>query len=276
MVEQEYKALVLNLLCKCQYPVLRDFVVVDIWYKMIPPVDRIVSEDSVKTFDRRYANPLDVWKSNMNPFSLSYLSGGGSSAPPSTFYLCECDELDTRSLPLQCRRIKLSRSVVDRTVEYHASDSFEEELCLFWGLLNFDLPRVAPLFDMDEFSSTRCLPQFITLWAYRYDAVPFGPCGAASMTAETISRFGPPTTVGESGVLPVRVVRGRLAPCTSSETLLSLNNDVDGIFHPATAADSNVAAAAVKAPYTIHYVEKSHAFIPLAYNPLENPIIAVV
>lgn len=259
MEEQEYRPLVLNLLSKCQYPVLRDFVVVDIWFKMIPPIHHILSEESVQTLDRRYVNPLDVWKSKLDPFRLTYLSN--ASNDPHTFHLHECDELDTKSFHLQCRRVKITRSVVDRTMQ-HTSVSFEEELCLFWGLLNFNLPKVAPLIDMDDISSTRCLPQFINLWVYHYDTYCFRPSEIVNQPLK--SHFGPPD---DKGVIPVRVVRGHLAPCMSSTILLSLNNDLD-VSLPTTTNNNN-------APYTLHYVEKGNVLIPLAYNPLENPLIVV-
>lgn len=244
----DYRNLVTSLLLKKMYPVLRDFVVLELYFKLIP--EDIVS-DHVQTFDRRYDNPMDVWKLKSNPFHLSYLVG---STDRPLYHLHECDELNVSSFPLACRRIKISRSFIDQLLQ-RKSKSFEEELYHLWTLVNFNLPKIAHVLDIDDMTCTRFLPQFIKLWVYAHDVQFFRP---STVGRSVRSHFGP---VDSDGLLPIRLVRGRLSPCTSRATLLSLNDDL------------GVALPVEYEPYTLHYVERHHTLIPLAYNPLENPLV---
>ncbi|GFR21072.1 uncharacterized protein TNCT_570861 [Trichonephila clavata] len=100
---------------------------------------------------------------------------------------------------------------------------------------------------------TRLLPQFLRLWAYDYDSV---PVSRVPITPDLRSCFGPPECCS---VFPIRVLRGQLAHCTSRSILLSLNNDLSThLPHP---------------PYVWHYSDRIKTMLPLAYNPLENPLI---
>lgn len=245
-MEFEYKNLVLQLLSKNMYPVLQDFVVLDLYFKQIP--EDIVS-DTVHTYDSRYDRPLDVWKQKLSSFSISYLVGSSSSH---LFHLHESKQIDSNPYPIDCRRIKITRSLID-TLLQRTSHTFEEELYHLLTLINFDIPKLTNVLNIDELTCTRLLPQFVRMWVYKFTTRTFTP----STVGQTIrSHFGP---VNE--ILPIRLVRGQLACCKSQHTLLSLNNDLE------------VSLPAEYAPYTLHYVERAHALIPLAYNPLENPIV---
>ncbi|GFQ71476.1 uncharacterized protein TNCT_395971 [Trichonephila clavata] len=132
----EYKALVLDLLSKHKYPILQKFVVMDIHYKMIP-VDS--PSNVVHSFDRRTHDPMHELIQHSSPFHLSYLVGNKNY-----FHVHEMDQLRTDALPIDCQRIKLSRSYVD-AIRNDTSDTFEEELYHFITLLNFNLPQLVPL-----------------------------------------------------------------------------------------------------------------------------------
>lgn len=201
--------------------------------------------DSVERFDCRYHDPVDTWMKSLSPFRLSYVVGQGQS-----FFLHHCNNaIDTKTFPLDCRRIKLARRVVDLTLQLQPSSStFEEELYRFFTYLNTNVYKVSALLDLTFIESTRFLPQFVSMWTPHFKP--------ASIEKNTVSRdelqyYGPP----EDSSFPIRVIRGQLPPCTSRHTVLSLNNDIEA-----------------KKPYTMHLVEKMNALIPLAYNPLENPI----
>ncbi|GFT75895.1 uncharacterized protein NPIL_19001 [Nephila pilipes] len=240
----EYKYLVLDLLLKHQYPVLQDFVVMDIHYKMIPTD---APSNVVHSFDRRIHDPMHELIQHTYPYRLSYLVGNDT-----LFYVHEVDELNTDALPIDCQRVKLSRSYVD-ALRNDTSRTFEEELYHFISLLNFNVPQLAPLLGFDFMECTRLLPQFIRLWIYKYDTV---PVSRVPITATLRSCFGPPE---HSSVLPIRVLRGHLGPCTSRTTLLSLNNDLSSHLPDPS--------------YLWHYSDRMRTLLPLAYNPLENPLI---
>ncbi|KAG8172618.1 hypothetical protein JTE90_007711, partial [Oedothorax gibbosus] len=206
----DYKELVLQLLHQKKYPVLQEFVVVDIHYKMIPSEAPC---QTIRSFDRRLHDPQHVWQQHMDPSRISYLVDN-----PPLFHIHETEHLDTTSLPFDCQRIKLSRGYID-AIRNEASLTFEEELYHFLTLLNFDVPALAPFIDTSFVDCTRLLPQCIRLWTYKYEERPLDHIPVDTRLADC---FGPPTT---EGVLPIRVLRGKLAPCTSQSTLLSLNND---------------------------------------------------
>lgn len=129
------------------------------------------------------------------------------------------------------------------------SASFEEEIYHFLTLLNNDVPRV--MMNLNFFASTRFLLQRIKLWVFRYSehSIAIHPVSEAEQV-----RFGPPAC---HEIIPIRVFSGRLAECRSRSTLLSLNNNFDFL----------------NLTYLHHFTEKWKILIPLAFNPLENPII---
>lgn len=239
----EYTTLVLRLLEKAKYPVLDGYVLLDIYYKTIPPDQQGASS---RRYDRRMISPEDVYIRDAKPFRLHYLS----SVDTHHFCVHYVDALDAGPLPMRCITLKLDRSFLDRTVLHAPSVSFEHEIYHFLTLLNFDVPRIADLLDTTFVDSTRFLPQRIRLWAFRYSERPVVRHPEASRSC-----FGPPD-YGE--VIPVRVLEGRLSACTSNATLLSLNNHFDFPAEP---------------PYVHHYSEKWKAIVPLAFNPLENPVV---
>lgn len=240
----DYAELVLELLEQAKYPVLKGHVLIDIYYKIIP-----VHHPStlLKRYDGHLHNPQDVYARDTDPFHLDYLL----ATHPRYFSMHRVDTLDIHSLPTQCFTVKLARSFIDATVLHHPSDSFEEEIYFFLTLLNYDLPRIAHILNLDVMASTRFLPQRVKLWVHHYAEE---KAVSHPLTAVERSCFGPPRGYE---MVPIRVLSGRLSQCTSQATLLSLNN-----HHPFQHVD-----------YIHHYAEKWQSVVPLAFNPLENPII---
>ncbi|GBN19714.1 hypothetical protein AVEN_261793-1 [Araneus ventricosus] len=242
----EYRPLVKDLLSKQMYPILQDFIVMDIHYQIIP---EDAPSDTMHSFDRRIHDPLHEWIQHTSPYQLTYLVGNQH-----LFYVHQTHELQTDTLPFDCRRIKLMRSYVD-ALRNDSSVSFEEELYHFITLLNFNPPLLAPLLGLDIVTCTRLVPKFIRTWVYKYDVANVSPTPIGTSLR---SCFGPPE---RQSVLPIRVLRGQLAPCTSRSILLSLNNDLQANLPKKPS------------PYLMHYSDRLKALIPLAYNPLENPIV---
>lgn len=240
----DYASLVLELLKLGKYPVLDGYVFFDIYFKMIP---FNYPSASVVQYDQRLLNPEDVYIRDAEPYNLHYLT----PSPPHHFYLHRIHTLNVATFPLQCITIKLTRSFLDKTVLQKASASFEEEIYHFLTLLNCDVPRVASLLNLTFLASTRFLPQRIQLWVFKYmeKVILYRPVSVPEQAC-----FGPPDG---PGILPIRVVSGRLAPCTSRSTLLSLNNHFE---YP-------------HLTYLHYFSETWCTLIPLAFNPLENPII---
>lgn len=242
----DYSSIVLELLDRTKYPVLEGHVLLDIYYKMIP-IDHL--SRSCKRYDRRVINPEDVYIRDAEPFSLNYLTPLGKE----TFFMHHVNALSIESFPLQCIRVKLVRSFVDTTILNRSSSSFEEEIYNFLTLLNYDVPRISSVINMNFIDSTRFLPQRIKLWVFKYSehSIVQRPLAHQERLC-----FGP---LDNFGVVPVRVISGRLSECTSQTTLLSLNNHHD---FPHLS-------------YLDHFSDKWKTVIPLAFNPLENPIITL-
>lgn len=242
----DYASIVLELLDQAKYPVLEGHVLLDIYYKMIP-ADHLST--SCKRYDRRTMNPEDVYIRDAEPFHLNYLTSFGQD----TFFMHQVHTLSVESIPLQCIRVKLVRSFIDNTVLNRSSASFEEEIYNFLTLLNFDVPRICSIINLNFIDSTRFLPQRVKLWVFRYSE---RPTVYRPLTSDELKQFGPPVTMA---VVPIRVVSGRLSECISQSTLLSLNN-----HYPSSHFS-----------YLHHFAKKWQTVIPLAFNPLENPIIAL-
>lgn len=240
----DYRTLVLELLQKRKYPKLENHVVIDVYYKMIP-MD--YPSLSVLRYDRRFDNPEDVYVRDSKPFTMNFMVCVGDYA----FYLHEIDKLNIESLQTNCITIKINRSYLDNVVLHQKSDTFEEEIYKFITLLNYDVPRVADVLNMGFFASTRFLPQRINLFAFKYsiEEINYQPLSEAEQLC-----FGPSS---QTEIFPVRPIIGRLSECKSRSTLLSLNNNIE--FS--------------KFKYIDHFSTRYRTLIPLAYNPLENPII---
>lgn len=240
----DYRTLVLQLLKERKYPKLEHYVVLDVYYKMIP-VD--YPSSSVSRYDRRFDNPEDVYVRDSKPFSVNFMVCVGDYA----FYLHETSALDLETFPTKCVSVKIDRSYLDDSVLHQKSDTFEEEIYKFLTLLNYDVPRVAGVLNMEFFASTRFLPQRVNLFVFKY--------GVREVTYEPLSEaerscFGPSA---RTEIFPARTILGRLSECKSSSVLLSLNDNVE---FP-------------RLKYTRHFSTLWRTTIPLAYNPLENPII---
>lgn len=249
-----YKQLVLSLLNVKAYPSLQDSVVLDIVFKMIP---ENTPSPTVKTYDRRYDNPEDVWIRDASPFHLSYMV---DSEKGQKFYLHTIDEeqLSAQFYPLQCQKILFSRHLMDGLL-HKIHVSLEHELYSFLTCLNFNVPSVASILNLDFIQSTRYLPQFLNTWVDKFKMTTFQ---SSTVGLDVKSRFGPPAD--ERSFLPVRLVSGQLAPCTSRKTLLSLNDDFGKLPFEHSGE-----------PYLYHYVDRFDSLVPLAYNPLENPIVVL-
>lgn len=245
--DMDYGELVFSFLKERKYPILEKFIILDIYYKIIPAHLR---PQSIIQYNKHMEDPRDAYRKEARPFTLTYLVPGDGQF----FYVYHLDQLETRGLQEHCMSLKLSRSYIDNHILNRHSLSFEEEIYYFLTLLNFNVPRIHSVLNLDFMMSTRFLPQRIQLWACHYTSapIPFRP-----LSEKERAWFGPPPEGQE--VIPTRVLRGRLSECMSRSRILSLNNDYeDPSFQ-----------------YTHHYAEKWKTLISLAFNPIENPIIVL-
>lgn len=234
----DYATLVLQLLNEKKYPILEEYVVIDIYYKMIP-IDH--PSTTVIPYDRRFHNPEDVYIRDAKPFQIHYMVCVGDN----TFYTHYVDKL--QSFPTKCITIRLNRSYLDESILLQKNETFEEEIYKFITLLNFDVPKIARVLNLGFFESTRFMPQRIKLWVFKHSVrnINYQPLSETDQAC-----FGP-----NEGAVPIRVIAGRLSECQSRSTLLSLN-DLSDQFK-----------------FTQYYSTRWKTLVPLAFNPLENPIV---
>lgn len=244
MVLTSYKELVLKCLRFNRYPVLQHFVFLDIYYKMIP--EREGSSPSVWVEPGR--SPDWIYENENGPFRYIYLTGEGRS-----YCIHTLETFRTRSYPLRCISIKLYKNSVNESFRT-TCETFEEEIYHFITYLNTDVTKIRHFLNLSFSDSTRFVPQRIVMWiSERVSTQP-----AMKACGDFESYFGPSKSHFET-----RLVRGKLSPCTSKETLLSLNDDV--AWKPEMFLPYH--------PYNYHYSTAWNAFVPLAFNPLENSIV---
>lgn len=218
-----YKDLVFNLLQKRLYPVLEDYVILDIYYKIIDPT---FTESEIKTYDAYVSDPRVTYENENEPFKLVFLSGEGR-----TFFVHKTNRIDPSLYKTECLRIKLPRNFVNQRFKLYCQ-SFEEEINTFLAYLNTDIPKIRDFLDITFIESTRFLPQHIQMWVHKYKVCSIPP-------AQSIHLDDPKW----------RLFNNYLSIGMSKDGLISTG-------HP-----------------TLYYSTIWKTFIPLAYNPLENPVI---
>lgn len=237
-----YKDLVLSCLEQKFYPALQDHVFIDIYYKMIEPDENC---SLVRACNSMYEAPEIVYEKENDLFNLLFFTG-----EKNTFCAYKMSSFDPNKYQTKCFSVRLRRSVINNTLKLNCN-TVEEEIYMLLAQLNTNVTKIHTLLDLSFIESTRFVPQYIQTWATRYTSQPLTGCVTSP------ERFGPTLHDFE-----VRLLNGKLSKCSSSECILSLNNDIDWDL---PCKNYN--------PYNMHYSTRWKTIFPLAYNPLENPII---
>ncbi|KMQ84677.1 protein casc4-like isoform x1 protein, partial [Lasius niger] len=257
------------------YPVLDDRVFVDVYYKLIEPDERC---RLIRSYDCSYESPEIIYERDNVDFGLTFVYGDDDKTV-CVYGLNDISSLDTSRYETRCIRIQLERSVVAETLKMPSSSlkSLEHELYYFIAHLNTNVPKIRRLLNLSFSRSTRFLPQSVRTWVERYSTRHVSStCMRFSAASE---RFGPTTGSrlrpssssslssrdDDADVLTPRTVLGDLAPCTSKEDILSLRDHTDWTIPEPYLRYYHV--------YNMHYSERWKTVFPLAYNPLENPVL---
>lgn len=221
-----YKTLVLHLLNQQRYPVLSNYVILDIYYKSIDPQ---VTESTVQMYDRYESDPRVVYEKENDPFQLVYLSGERGRY----YFVHKIKQLDTSLYETRCTKIKLSRHFINERLKLHCT-TFEEEINRFLSYLNTDISKIREFLNLTFIESTRFLPQYIQMWVveYKVRVIPKAAC-----------------VFGDDVDPKWRLFKNRLSTGVSKDCLISTSQP------------------------TLYYSTIWKTKIPLAYNPLENPLV---
>lgn len=250
---EEYKDLVTRLLYKRQYPILLSHVILNIYYR------EMETKETGITYLKNNNDPETLFNQINEPYHLIFLNDCGNyfnvhKKPYSQFSLS--------GLPIKCKRLKIYKNdAINETLNLNCN-TFEEELYHFITCLNYDIPKIKSLLNLNFIQCTKFIPLSIKLYVNNYKTAMVTGC------YEKPSYFGP-----DENELQVRLLEGHLSNCTKNTYIESLrdhyqfvkNIDTKTIDFPQFIYNYNL--------YNIHFSLQHKSFIPLAYNPYENPII---
>lgn len=245
----DYQTLVFELLKNKYYPVLEDCVIIDIYHKFLKPISTgkqyASSMNPEVLFERENEATKIVYLTHQHPFIYLHKE--------------EVNTIDLKNLPIDCIRVKINKGFINKVLRTNYK-YFEEEIYKFITELNFNIPNIRDILNLSFVDSTRFIPTSIQMWISRYKTM--------RITDVCINKdnFGPKTEL-----IDTRMILGKLSKCTSNSKILSmrdptpLENEEDEEEIPFHIINTE--------KYTFHYIPEYNTIIPLAFNPLENPII---
>lgn len=249
--DMNYTHLVLNLLKNKHYPVLWDHVILDIYYKKLKP----------KCAGKQYISccPEVVFEQENEATKIVYLTHHDKY-----IYVHKENpkDIELKNLAVQCIKVKINKGYINKILKTDCK-SFEEEIYKFLTELNFNVPKVREVLNLSFVDSTRFVPDSIQMWISRYHSKP--------IQNQCLSRdyFGPSNDLIDS-----RMIFGKLSTCTSNDKILSLRNS-RAMENDEENEELIPLLMRQYERYTYHYLTEYQTYIPLAYNPLENPIISL-
>lgn len=250
---EEYKDLVLRLLDKQQYPILSSHVILNIYYR------ELETKEIGITYIKSNNDPETIFNQINEPYHLIFLNDYGNYF---TVHKKPYSQFTLSSLPIKCKRLKIYKNgAINETLNLNCN-TFEEELYHFIACLNYDIPKIKSLLNINFIQSTKFIPISIKLFVSNYK------------TALITGNYNKPSYFGPNAdELQIRLLEGRLSRCTNNTYIHSLRDhylflkDIDNktIDFPQFVYSYHF--------YNIYFSLHYKAFIPLAYNPFENPII---
>lgn len=250
---EEYKDLVFRLLNKQQYPILSSHVILNIYYR------ELETKETGITYIKNNNDPETVFNQINDPYHFIFLNDCRNYF---TVHKKPYSQFSLSGLPIKCKRLKIYKNgAINETLNLNC-DTFEEELYHFITYLNYDIPKIKSLLNLNFIQSTKFIPTSIKLFASNYK------------TALMVGHYERPSYFEcNKDDLQVRLLEGRLSNCTKNSYVQSLNDhyqllkDIDAktLDFPQFIYNYNF--------YNIHFSLHHKTFIPLAYNPFENPII---
>jgi hypothetical protein len=243
---KNYVYLVADLLRFNRYCLLKDYVILTVYYRLIKP-------DS----DGEYVGnepPEDVYERHLEPFKYSYLS-----KLDDCLYIHVTPNVNTTDSPLECRHIKLNQHLINKRLD-KSFTLFEEEIYTFITLLNFRPTEIRDLLNFSFADATRFIPVDVQMRVVDYDIAPIH-CGARK------EYFGP--KVDPVFLFQPREIEGRMSGAKSNSRIVSLR---DGEGWKKDKSPKPEWTHSIS-PYVVYLAVEQNGYLPLAFNPFENPII---
>lgn len=249
----DYKHLVTKLLLDKQYPIILNDIIFEIYYK------EIETNEVGITYNKNNNNPEIIFNQMNEPYNLIFLTDHDNYFSIHKQYF---SEFNMSGFPLKCMRIRIYKNdAINKTLNLRCS-TFEEEIYHFITCLNYDVPRIKSLLNFNFIRCTRFIPISLKMKVnnYRFKNLEglykkppyFGPNGNNHQT---------------------RLLEGRLSNSTINTQIISLRDHYQ--FQKKLNDDMELFPEFIHNYhlYNIYFSMDHKSFVPLAYNPLENPII---
>lgn len=246
----EYKKLICDLLAKKQYPIISNYVIFDIYYKELN-----IKEPGIQ-YEKKNYTPEIIYEQNNNPYQLLFVSENKNyfAIHKRTF-----SNFSLSGLPIKCKRLKIYKNIINEVLNLKCV-RFEEEIYHFLTCLNFNVPSIKTILDLNFIKCTNFMPLYIKMYIFEY-TIKHLECKYTMPYS-----FGP-----NNNTLQVRLLEGRLSNCYLKTHIVSLRDHysfqkyLDKALYPSFINNYHM--------YNIYYSVEHETYIPLAYNPFENPII---
>ena len=250
---EDYKNLVQKLLLQKKYPVLLNSVILEIYYKQLD------TKESGITYNKYNTDPEIVFNEINKPYDLIHLKDIGKYF---SVHIKNYADFSMSRLPLKCKRIKFYKNdAISETLNLHCI-TFEEELYHFIRNLNYDIPKIKSLLNINFIECTTFIPISIKLKVLKYKTENI------EGVYTKLGCFGP-----NKEILQVRLLEGQLSNCTLTTQIVSLRDHYQFLNHLNSINFDLPSFVHNYHCYNIHFSTTYNSYIPLAYNPLENPII---
>ena len=257
MVFSSYMSVVMECLNKKSYPVLYDHVVVVIYFKWISS-PRLISSKILE--NSKYYLPEILYDKENKPLTLLYFEKGDKN-----IVACELEKfniLEDCSQTDYKKYVRLRRNDLCDLLKIQCK-CFEEEIYIFIKFLNSDVSKIRKLLDLSFEESTRFIPISFKMCIEKFF---INPLDISCKLTDYHQYFGPSPL---SHLFDTRELNGNISACCSKNVILSLNDDIKWEEIKYKFAKELYRYN----PYTIYYSTVWQTVFPLAYNPLENPII---
>lgn len=200
----EYKDLVCQLFNHKQYPILLNHIILELYYK------EMETNDVGITYSKYNHDPETIYNQINDPYILKFLTDNGNYF---NLHKQNCFNFNINGLPLKCMRIKIYKNDAINKILNLKCVTFEEEIYHFITYLNYDIPKIKNLLNLNFIQCTQLIPMALKLKICNYKITNM------SGTYKNPDCFGP-----NGDILQVRLLEGRLSDCNYNNKIMSLRD----------------------------------------------------
>jgi hypothetical protein len=250
-MKDHYAFVVSQLLQRGKYCLLKDHVILTVFYRILR------SDSSGEYIDKE--PPEDAYEKHIEPFNYTYLSRRDDCV-----YVHVLPDVDTASSPVKCIHITFRRGLINGYFN-KSFVLFEEEIYTFLSYLNFSPIKIYGLLNLTFADATRFVPIDVLMRVREYDVAPLATTCSSSAG---IKYFGP--NVEGDFLFQPREIEGQMSKSESNSKILSLRDGRGWTKDKECVKPEWIDL--IESPYVAHWSVERNSYLPLAFNPFENPI----